>query len=69
MLFYLLKYNYVIFSVKLLLNSVELLIFWFKHIKLHMEARQVESTIPHLADPHFFVQIRSAVLKADSLPN
>ena len=33
-----------------------------------MGAQQVESTIPHLADPHFFVRIRSAVPKADPLP-
>ena len=36
---------------------------------LHLGAWQVESTIPHLADLHFFMQIHSAVLKADSLPN
>ena len=34
-----------------------------------MGAQQVESTILHLADLHFFVRIRSAVLKADPLPN
>ena len=47
---------------------------------LQMEAQQVESTISsfvdlhfsmqiRLVDPHFFVHIRSAVLKADSLSN
>ena len=40
-----------------------------KKIIFYMRARQVESTILHLADPYFFVWIRSVVLKADLLPN
>ena len=38
-------------------------------LKLQMRARQVENTIPHLANLHFFVRICSVVLKADPLPN
>ena len=38
-------------------------------INIYLEAQQVKSTILHLADPHFFVRICSAVLKADLLPN
>ena len=37
--------------------------------KLYIRTQQVESTISHLVDSHFFVQIRSAVLQADPLPN
>ena len=34
-----------------------------------MGAQQVKSTISCLVNPHFFVRIHSAVLKADPLPN
>ena len=41
-----------------------------KEIKqYYLGAWQVESTISHLADLHFFVRICSAVLKANPLPN